>query len=274
MTISVFSQHPAVLTADIRNAVINLTQKSPSVTQLMQWLDAKGVIYHVEITDVPNPLGAKVIPNPPAGSPYDYIIEIPKQVFDGEQYMGIDGSPHDTTFERNFSHELYHIYELELGLDANEALAEAFANEALKNSEVANQGDSSFLDSSAGGAAFNDISPNAGDNANDTDGDGRANPPPPPPPEDPNNPGDPGDPGRINIPKNPWLPDFLLSPLVLDLDDDGVELYSVGDYGTYFDLNGDGQATLTGWVEPDDGLLALDINQDGMIGSVAKFNQA
>ena len=45
MTISVFSQHPEVLTADIRNAVINLTQKSPSVTQLMQWLDAKGVIY-------------------------------------------------------------------------------------------------------------------------------------------------------------------------------------------------------------------------------------
>ena len=231
----------------------------------------QNLIYHVEITDVPNPLGAKVIPNPPAGSPYDYIIEIPKQVFDGEQYMGIDGSPHDTTFERNFSHELYHIYELELGLDANEALAEAFANEALKNSEVANQGDSSFLDSSAGGAAFNDISPNAGDNANDTDGDGRANPPPPPPPEDPNNPGDPGDPGRINIPKNPWLPDFLLSPLVLDLDDDGVELYSVGDYGTYFDLNGDGQATLTGWVEPDDGLLALDINQDGMINNITEL---
>ncbi|MCB1783391.1 MAG: type I secretion C-terminal target domain-containing protein [Alphaproteobacteria bacterium] len=88
-------------------------------------------------------------------------------------------------------------------------------------------------------------------------------------PENPQNPGDPGSPQTPQLPRSPdQVPDHKLSPLVLDLDGDGVELYTVGDYGTYFDLNGDGQATLTGWVEPDDGLLALDVNGNGFIDNI------
>ncbi|MBS0586839.1 MAG: hypothetical protein JSS37_02540 [Proteobacteria bacterium] len=61
------------------------------------------------------------------------------------------------------------------------------------------------------------------------------------------------------------------SPLVLDLDGDGVELYAAGAYGTYFDLRGNGQAVLTGWVEPDDGLLAIDLNADGVINDISEL---
>ena len=56
-----------------------------------------------------------------------------------------------------------------------------------------------------------------------------------------------------------------LSPLVLDLDGDGVELSNLGETETYFDLNGDGILEGTGWVRPDDGLLAIDNNRDGII---------
>ncbi|MGB4057265.1 MAG: calcium-binding protein [Alphaproteobacteria bacterium] len=61
------------------------------------------------------------------------------------------------------------------------------------------------------------------------------------------------------------------SPLVFDLDNDGVELYALADYGTYFDLRGNGQAVLTGWVEPDDGLLALDVNANGTIDGITEL---
>ena len=56
------------------------------------------------------------------------------------------------------------------------------------------------------------------------------------------------------------------SPLVLDLDGDGLELASVNSKGAvYWDIDTDGIRELTGWVRPDDGLLAIDSNQNGEI---------
>ena len=57
----------------------------------------------------------------------------------------------------------------------------------------------------------------------------------------------------------------IVSPLVLDLDGDGVELSSLSGSNTYFDLNIDGFAERTGWVTGGDGLLALDLNGNGRI---------
>lgn len=55
------------------------------------------------------------------------------------------------------------------------------------------------------------------------------------------------------------------SPLVLDLNGDGVSTTAVGE-NVHFDLDANGFSEMTGWVAPSDGLLALDLNGDGVIG--------
>ena len=58
---------------------------------------------------------------------------------------------------------------------------------------------------------------------------------------------------------------FCISPLVIDLNKNGVELLSQ-QQGVLFDITNDGIKDKTGWVGPQDGLLALDKNHDGKIG--------
>jgi len=62
----------------------------------------------------------------------------------------------------------------------------------------------------------------------------------------------------------PQYAKLTFSPLVLDLDGDGVETLGV-DRGVEFDLAGLGRPHPTGWVAPDDGLLVLDRNANGRI---------
>lgn len=57
------------------------------------------------------------------------------------------------------------------------------------------------------------------------------------------------------------------SPIVIDLDGDGLELTTLTAGAVYFDLDGNGTAERTSWVRPDDGLLAIDWDQDGLITS-------
>jgi hypothetical protein len=54
------------------------------------------------------------------------------------------------------------------------------------------------------------------------------------------------------------------SPLVLDLDGDGVETTSKSGL-TYFDHDRNGFAERTGWAGSDDGLLVRDLNKNGQI---------
>ncbi|HEX9547038.1 MAG TPA: hypothetical protein VF942_06850, partial [Acidimicrobiales bacterium] len=56
-------------------------------------------------------------------------------------------------------------------------------------------------------------------------------------------------------------------PVVLDLNHDGVLLQPAAKDGVVFDLNGDGVLERTAWVQPEDGLLALDRDHDGKITS-------
>ena len=61
-----------------------------------------------------------------------------------------------------------------------------------------------------------------------------------------------------------------ISPLALDLDGDGIETLSI-DEGVNFDLLANGNMLRTGWIAPDDGLLAMDRNRDGVISSGAEL---
>ena len=77
-----------------------------------------------------------------------------------------------------------------------------------------------------------------------------------------------------SAPPLPHIPPFgnyydpPISPLVLDLDGDGIELIALSDSRTLFDLDSDGFAQHTGWVAPDDALLAIDRNGNGRIDDI------
>lgn len=62
----------------------------------------------------------------------------------------------------------------------------------------------------------------------------------------------------------------VASPLILDLDGDGVETLSIQG-GVRFDLRAQGFTEQIGWVGPDDALLALDLDADGRITSGAEL---
>ncbi|MEM7664100.1 MAG: calcium-binding protein, partial [Pseudomonadota bacterium] len=81
------------------------------------------------------------------------------------------------------------------------------------------------------------------------------------------------------IEANPhWLDDLAAffnppyyDPLVVDLFGDGIELTRLEGSTTYFDLDGDGYAERTGWVSPNDALLAIDRNGDGIINDISEL---
>ncbi|MEI8251805.1 MAG: calcium-binding protein [Synechococcus sp. ELA057] len=60
-------------------------------------------------------------------------------------------------------------------------------------------------------------------------------------------------------------------PLLLDLDGDGVETLALEQTSLRFDHDGDGVAERSGWVHPDDALLAWDRDGDGAIRSGAEL---
>ena len=57
---------------------------------------------------------------------------------------------------------------------------------------------------------------------------------------------------------------------MLDLNGDGVSTQNIG-AGVKFDLLAQGKAVNTGWVSPTDGLLAIDLNHDGVVNSGAEL---
>ncbi len=60
-------------------------------------------------------------------------------------------------------------------------------------------------------------------------------------------------------------PPDLRDPLTLDLDGDGLETTAFSTHPIYFDHDVNGIKEGTGWVLPDDGLLVLDRNGNGVI---------
>ena len=68
----------------------------------------------------------------------------------------------------------------------------------------------------------------------------------------------------------PERPPTSKDPLLLDLDGDGLELLAPAD-GVYFDIDNDGFEEHVSWVQPDDGILARDLNSNGLIDSSAEL---
>ncbi|MBI5141470.1 MAG: hypothetical protein HZA20_04655 [Nitrospirae bacterium] len=75
---------------------------------------------------------------------------------------------------------------------------------------------------------------------------------------------DPMDNGLVRIPQ-------FVDPLTLDLDGDGVETTPLAGSSAMFDLDGDDFAERTGWIGKDDGLLAMDTNNNGKIDDISEL---
>ena len=70
--------------------------------------------------------------------------------------------------------------------------------------------------------------------------------------------------GDVSASSNLRITANYVPPIVLDLDGDGVEFVSRAD-GVTFDYAGDGTPESTAWAGRDDGLLAIDLNGDGIV---------
>lgn len=60
-------------------------------------------------------------------------------------------------------------------------------------------------------------------------------------------------------------------PIVLDLNSNGITSTSLEGSEAYFDYDGNGRRELSAWVEKDDALLAVDLNNDGVINNASEL---
>jgi Lectin C-type domain/FG-GAP-like repeat/RTX calcium-binding nonapeptide repeat (4 copies) len=63
----------------------------------------------------------------------------------------------------------------------------------------------------------------------------------------------------------------LLDPLIIDLNNDGLQLISLENSSTRFDIDADGYTENTAWVSPEDGILTIDLNGDGTINNISEI---
>jgi Ca2+-binding RTX toxin-like protein len=89
--------------------------------------------------------------------------------------------------------------------------------------------------------------------------------------------GDSGQPDDETIPdaaeENPAAVNTsIAAPIVFDFDKDGNSLISLADSTTRFDMNGDGVADKTGWIEADDAFLALERNGNGIVDDIKEIS--
>ena len=105
------------------------------------------------------------------------------------------------------------------------------------------------------------------------------NPPPPPPPPPSNNWGSPSNDSGVDDGPYDYFDHPLnfgsggagrrIDPLILDLNfDSTVSFIMLEASNAFFDLNADGFATKTAWIEPTDGFLIWDKNKNGIVDNI------
>ncbi|ACK50906.1 hypothetical protein Msil_1963 [Methylocella silvestris BL2] len=200
---------------------------------------------------------------------YDYVIRIPKQGFDGDTYnhVGTD----KWSLERLYAHEVAHVMQA-IGDNAPSTQAEReeqatkYSNHIMSTAHPEESPQTHYYNTEGDtGSGLNQNS-GSGDSPHILDD---------------------SSPLSENLPGAP-LPSQLAaiqpafgdainasSPLVIDLSSghSGVTLttWSASTTETYFDLDDNGFAVQTAWVSGDTGLLARDLNENGIIDSSAEL---
>ena len=78
--------------------------------------------------------------------------------------------------------------------------------------------------------------------------------------------------GDVFLSFDPSNVDNVAPPIVLDFDGDGKSLTDMADNKVRFDMNGDGIADKTGWIEQGDAFLALDRNGNDKIDDIKEIS--
>jgi Ca2+-binding RTX toxin-like protein len=64
----------------------------------------------------------------------------------------------------------------------------------------------------------------------------------------------------------------VVSPIILDLDGDGIETIAASESNARFDLDGDGLADITSWIGSNDAFLFLDRDGNGTVSNVGEIS--
>ncbi|WP_457811907.1 calcium-binding protein [Sinorhizobium meliloti] len=261
------SDLPAVPDEAMESAFNALRNRSPlfdsMAVYIADWIERNGGSLNIEITEDLNGLGVVTQRLPDSN---EFRIRFGHDTFDGEYYYhsGGTGTAY-MSFERYLSEEIVHIVQKMKGTSPEQEVADE-----IEAQQIANQ----IMQQARGKAEKDaDIAEDPVAVPNTFFGDGID--PKIHFPEE----GVPVPCGNIpaELPqpvedaKTPWgIAPTTSSPLVLDLDNDGIELttFNASTTDTFFDLDGDGFLEQTAWVGDDDGLLARDLDESGTIDSV------
>jgi hypothetical protein len=71
--------------------------------------------------------------------------------------------------------------------------------------------------------------------------------------------------------QNDMTKDAAITPIVIDLDGNGIHTVSLADSSGKFDLLGNGAAIKSGWISGGDGFLAVDKNGNGKIDDMSEL---
>jgi hypothetical protein len=71
--------------------------------------------------------------------------------------------------------------------------------------------------------------------------------------------------------QNDLTRDAGITPIVIDLDGNGIQTISRANSGGSFDLFGNGSAVASGWISGSDGFLAVDKNGNGTIDGISEL---
>jgi hypothetical protein len=63
-------------------------------------------------------------------------------------------------------------------------------------------------------------------------------------------------------------------PVILDLDGNGINIDPLGASSAQFDMNGDGVRDATAWAGRNDGILAIDVGEDGSVAPDGVIDQS
>jgi Ca2+-binding RTX toxin-like protein len=199
----------------------------------------------------------------------DYVVYIPTTAIDGEQYPSPNmQEPVPVSLERVLAHELDHVRQnIEDGptTTANKEAREIESAEH-ENTVMEEMGEPADLRPTGGQGTTGGL----GEPFQGPTIDPVIKNPEPAIPVTPQHVFKP-----IDTPLPQWFDDWLndwiqaenlTSPLVLDLDGNGIDLAAVSGSGAvYWDIDEDGFSETSGWIAGNDGLLAIDINSDGII---------